>query len=106
MLSKIVQESVESTSNKLANLIISGIKGENIDSRLKVRWNGETKKDIDNILISYRISLLEAVKKEVETYKSYYNPVGDERNKGKHIAMADLSTYLQDQITKCKELMK
>ena len=34
------------------------------------------------------------IKSLIETYKSYYNPIGDERNKGKHEAMEALLSHL------------
>lgn len=108
-LSKIVQESVESTSNKLANLIISGIKGENVDSRLSVRWNGETKKDVDKILFSSQISLLQA---ELERKKEQQSDLEHDFDSDRpimetsgmlKIIEADI-TYLQEQIAEIRKL--
>lgn len=39
-------------------------------------------------------AVIERVVEMIDQYLSYYNPIGDERNKGKHIALTDLKSAL------------
>ena len=94
MLSQIVQESVESTIGKFNAEILNNFQKQGTPEMPLIAYDERvclipamvaSSENNKKLLISSQISLLEEVKKEVETY---------------------LITYLQDQITKCKELMK
>lgn len=37
----------------------------------------------------------EELRQRIQTYKSYYNPIGDDLNRGKHMAMDDVLALLE-----------
>ena len=37
-----------------------------------------------------RLDTLKRVREKIAEYKAYYNPIGDERNTGRQLAMADI----------------
>ena len=60
--------------------------------------DGGVKKDIKSFLKQSFIKYLQSEVEACNQYKTFYNPVGDEFNKGKHKAMDDRVERLQAQI--------
>lgn len=107
---EVIKDSLEKFDEKFCSFNLSG--DERCEKCLHKSFDGSPVADycgsvdeyIKDYLKSSQLSLLLSVKGMCEQYKNYYNPMGDERNKGKHEAMSDLQSLLDEEINKVKEL--
>lgn len=119
MLSQIVQESVESTIGKFNAEILNNFQKQGTPEMPLIAYDERvclipamvaSSENNKKLLISSQISLLEEMQKWAEEKAKHIgNPSGFSEmaswSKGNKESYENLIIYLQDQITKCKEVL-
>lgn len=70
--------------------------GSTIERNIKIEnYLKKQKQKLSDLEQSTREQTLQEVREKIRQYKNYYNPIGDELNKGRHLMCEDLLTSLQ-----------